>query len=262
MSRRWLKLSIAGVFILLITAILNFPASLALGWAQQRSAYPIEWQQIDGSIFNLNIYGLSVKTVQGRLINLDRVSISTSKLSLLLGNISTEFQIWKNDSQVSGIGIITLEAWKLSEVSGEILVTDLTHIFPELELFGISGVLELEHTNLSGEVNQLPNSGNFKLDISGLTSAMFGSRPIGSYRLIDDEINDKHIIASIVNIADDNQVFVNVKLVLSKDDKKFGVNGYSWLSEKVDTSLNEFLLVMGRLENNRVLINWEWYLDI
>ncbi len=259
MNRRWVKLSIAGTCILLISAILNFPASLALGWVKQNSPTPVEWQQVDGSIFNADVFGLSIKTEQGRLINLDRLSTSTSILSLLSGTISTEFEFWKNNSSVSGKSALTPGSWKISDASGEIFISDLNQIFPEIVLFGVSGEFKIQQINLSGEYYQLPNSGNFELEASRLKSSMFNlSQPIGSYRVSADNIDNDNIIVSIVNLTGENQVFINVKTTIKKREKRLGVNGFTWLSEKADPSLNELLLLMGTLENNRILINEEW----
>jgi hypothetical protein len=251
-------LVIAGIFVLFVTVLLNFPANLAAGWIKRNAEMPFEWQTIEGSIFSTDIYGLSIPTMSGNFLYIDQTSLNTSIFPLVFGNLISEIHIMTGDSEIIGESKLTFSEWKVSNLIGELVFIDFIDSFPELELFGISGNLILKSDFIMGNYKELTDSENVSLELFNLNCAMFNSpRPFGDYQMLLDSVSTQKITASISNLPGDNQLLINSKLNFDKIDNKIRINGYAWLSDNADQSLSELLFLLGKQENNRTLINWE-----
>lgn len=252
------QLTIAGISILFFNVLINFPANLVAGWIKSNTEIPFEWQTIEGSIFNTEIYGLSIPTMSGNVLYIDRTSLNTSIFPLLLGNLTSDIHAMSGNSEIYGEGKLTFSSWEVSNLFGELVISDFIDSFPELELFGISGKLILKSDSIKGNYKELTDSENVSLELFNLNSAMFNSpRPFGDYQMLLDSVRTQKITASIKNLPGDNQLLINSKISVDKIDNKIRINGYAWLSDNAEKSLSELLSLLGKQENNRTLINWE-----
>jgi hypothetical protein len=252
------RLAMAGTFVLFVTVLLNFPANLAAGWIKRNTAIPLEWQSIEGSIFSTDIYGLSIPTLSGNFLYIDRTSLNTSIFPLMFGNLTSEIHVMTGNSEIIGESNLTFSEWEVSNLTGELVFSDFVDSFPELELFGISGKLILRSDLIMGNYKDLTDSENISLKLFNLNCAMFNSsRPFGDYQIKLESISTQKISASISNLPGDNQLLINSKLNFDKLNNKIRINGYAWLSDNADKSLNELLFLLGTQENNRTLIIWE-----
>ncbi|NNE39022.1 MAG: hypothetical protein HKN08_12005, partial [Gammaproteobacteria bacterium] len=181
MKASWPRLFVVGC-IVLITVFINLPAEIVINRIKTETGLPIEWQGIEGSIFNVNFYGFSITLGSGHVLTLDQVSIQSSTLSLLSGKLDSSFDLNVVNQNLPGSSTVGLNQWRINELTGGLTIASLYPSFPGLAIFGLAGDVDLDVEQFSGPYHGLPNRGNVQIKINGLETEVINTeKPLGSY---------------------------------------------------------------------------------
>ncbi|MGY8815096.1 MAG: type II secretion system protein N [Gammaproteobacteria bacterium] len=257
MSRNWLRLAILGISVFFITILMNFPAEIIAERFRENSLPGLSWQSMTGSIFNIEIDGLSIIVEQDRKLYLDRLVLQTSALPLIAGRMHIEISAQTQNSQVAGELELNFSQWHLNQINGLIKLDDLYFLFPELSLIGARGDMEISGVDLAGQYNDLPDSGNLDVQIKNMNLEIVSTkRALGNYQLTIEKIDNNQILGKVDMQDGDSQLYIMADAILNKVDKIIQVQGSAWTKMDADVQVKELLPLIGRIDNGRAQINW------
>ncbi len=257
MKHQWGRIFFAGLIVLIITIILNFPAQIAVNILVPRFNAPLKWERIEGTLFNVKLFGVSASSNSGVEFYIDQLSLKSSRLSLFSGRLDSVFAIIQGEMLVNGKSQFGIKKWNINELEGEIKLNDLTQSFPEFSFVGLTGSVHITSKLISGNYGELPDQGNIKIIITELSSEQIKSdRPLGNYEIKIDVLSKSRINGTILNISGENQLYISSRAIFDKPGKDLQISGQAWVANDADPSVQEILLLLGKYENNRTIIDW------
>jgi hypothetical protein len=256
-SRNRLSLGLLGIPVFLITILINFPAEPIAERLRVNTLSTLNWQSMTGSIFNVEISGFSITTKSGRNYYLDKLVLQTSVLPLLTGRIITHVSTQIEDAYVKAELEMYLNQWRLNQVDGTIKMNELSSLFPEISLIGIQGELEIKGEDISGQYNELPNTGKLDLTLQSLNLDLFQTnRSLGNYRLLFTIVENTQMQGKISMMEGKHLLNIDADIFLNIKEKNILVKGSAWTGEDASEPVSQLLPLIGRLENGRAQINW------
>jgi len=257
MKHQWGQIFLAGLIVLFITIVLNFPAHIAANILVSKFNAPLRWERIEGTLFNVKLSGVSASTNAGDEFYIDQLSLKSSRLSLFSGRLDSDFAIIQGEMLVNGKSQFGIKKWNINELEGDIKLTDLSHSFPEFNFVGLTGSARITSKLISGNYGELPDQGNIKIIITELNSELIKSnRPLGNYEIKIDVLSNSRINGTILNISGENQLYISSRAIFDKPSKDLQISGQAWVANDADPSVQEILLLLGKYENNRTIIAW------
>jgi hypothetical protein len=257
MGRNRLRLAILGIPVFFITIFINFPAEPIAEILREKTFPGLNWRSMKGSIFNVEIIGLSMKTDPGRIYRLDKLVLQTSVLRLFTGSVFTEVTAQIQNSQIGCDLILNQSQWHINKISGLIQLDELYSQFPELALIGVSGELNLSGDNLAGQYNELPSTGNLDVRLKNMMLGIVSTASqLGNYQLAIEKIDYNRILGKLDMLEGDSQLYIMADAILNKVDKVILIQGYAWAGMDAEEQVNELLPLIGNIDNGRAQINW------
>jgi hypothetical protein len=252
-----LSLVLLGIFAFFFTILINFPAEPIAERLRENTLSDLNWQSMTGSIFDVEISGLSIKSKSGRNYYLDKLVLQTSVLPLLTGKIITHLSTQIEDAQVKAELEMYLNQWRLNQVDGTIKINDLSSLFPEISLIGIQGDVEIKGEGISGQYNSLPNTGKLDIRLKNLNLDLLqANQSLGNYSLLFTTVENTQMQGKISMLEGKHLLNIDAEIFLNIKEKNILVKGSAWAGEDASEPVSQLLPLIGKLENGKAQINW------
>jgi hypothetical protein len=258
MKKYWIRLTILGAIVFLVTLSFRFPAAKVAVLIQENSLPGVQWQNVSGTVLDARVDGMVLTLQNNNKLYIERIDLDTSLPALLTGRISTRLYVINQGGSINGRLILGIHGWSFVDLTGEIDLDSLQSIFPELGLFETKGELEFFAPSLAGDYHTLPSSGSGTLIIRGLQfGVIMDEQLLGSYKLTVSTDEKDGFTAKLVTIPEESQLFMEGDGRYSPANKHMAFKGQGWAAENSPEEVKSLLPLMGEVRNDRVLIDWQ-----
>ena len=209
MKKNWVRLSILGVIVFIVTFLVRFPADKLANLIQENSHAGIHWQSVSGTVLDAHVQGLVVNLQDNRALYIENIDLEVSLPTLLTGRINTQIHAYNQAGYVNGMLVLGLNSWSLRDLSGDIDLMHLQSAIPELGLLQAGGMLKLSVPLLSGDYHALPHSGSMVFTINGLQlGVIIDGQELGSYMLSASVNGEDGFRGILETIPEESQLFI------------------------------------------------------
>jgi hypothetical protein len=235
MKKYWIRLTILGAIVFLVTLSFRFPAAKVAVLIQENSLPGVQWQNVSGTVLDARVDGMVLTLQNNNKLYIERIDLDTSLPALLTGRISTRLYVINQGGSINGRLILGIHGWSFVDLTGEI---DLD--------------------SLACDYHTLPSSGSGTLIIRGLQfGVIMDEQLLGSYKLTVSTDEKDGFTAKLVTIPEESQLFMEGDGRYSPANKHMAFKGQGWAAENSPEEVKSLLPLMGEVRNDRVLIDWQ-----
>jgi hypothetical protein len=251
------RLLIAGLFVFLLTLLVNFPADQLFNLFRGRIPESVSWQQVSGTIFRPVFHQVNIRLANGRRLQLDSVDISFSPLQILPGANGLKTEVVLAGGRTVAWVKPGMAQLQINSLEGDLQLQGMAGLTPLVGGLGISGHIRFNGDALAVDYQGLPQAGELEISITDLMlKQLDASGPLGDYttRL---QVVDGIIQGNIGTSSANAPLRIQGQLQVDIAGRTAGFNGEASVSDSASSSLYGILPLLGPIEAGRARINWQ-----